>query len=229
MCDVYAIELKSPIQDSLFHQFLQFVGKEKEERVLKFRRREDAERTLIGDVFIRTVICNQFHLENRDLKFEVNDYGKPFVQNIPDFHYNISHSGKWIACAVDISPLGIDVETIRPIDFSIAERFFSKTEYKDLMEKQEEERLEYFYDLWTLKESYIKARGKGLSLPLDSFSIRKNKTGITIIKENDDPCYFMQYPVDPGYKFSVCAGNFHFPVQVEILSPEALADQVPDQ
>ncbi|MBN2533250.1 MAG: 4'-phosphopantetheinyl transferase superfamily protein [Spirochaetales bacterium] len=202
---------------------MKFVGEKKEERILKFRRREDAERTLVGDAFIRTIVCNQFHLKNSDLEFECNEYGKPFVMNIPDFHYNLSHSGKWVACAIDYEPLGIDVEGIRPIDFSIAERFFSKTEYEDLIAKPEQEQLEYFYDLWTLKESYIKARGKGLSLPLSSFSIRKDRTGITIESENEESWYFVQYPIDPGYKFSVCAGNFHFPVEVELLTPEELA------
>lgn len=224
MSDVYAIKLKSPIPETLYHRFMKFVGKKKEERILKFRRREDAERTLIGDVFIRTIICDRFHLENRKLTFEYNDFGKPFITNVPDFHYNLSHSGKWVVCAVDYYPLGIDVERIKPIDFSIAERFFSQTEYMDLMEKKEEERLGYFYDLWTLKESYIKARGKGLSLPLSSFSIRKNNATITIESESDESWYFMQYPIDPDYKFSVCAGNFHFPIEADILSPEELAE-----
>ncbi len=68
-------------------------------------------------------------------------------------------------------PVGVDIEKIRPIDFAIAERFFTASEYRLLMDTAEQERLQLFYTLWTLKESYIKFVGKGLSIPLDSFAI----------------------------------------------------------
>jgi 4'-phosphopantetheinyl transferase len=119
------------------------------------------------------------------------------------------------------------VEQIKPIDFAIAKRFFSSTEYDDLMEKEEHERLNYFYDLWTLKESYIKARGKGLSIPLDSFSIRKHNTTITVTSNRDESWYFIQYPIGPEYKFSVCATTLHFPMDIEYLNPGELAEQIP--
>ena len=227
MSEVFAVELKDLLPDSLFQEFILFVGKKKEERILKFRRRIDAERTLIGDVLIRTIICNQFHIKNRELTFEYNKYGKPFLTNITDFHFNISHSGKWVVCAIDTSPVGIDVECIKSIDFSIAERFFSKKEYSDIMEKEGKERFEYFYDLWTLKESYIKARGKGLSIPLSSFTITKENGDITINSESDELWFFTQYSIGPDYMLSVCSRNNHFPPEINIISPFELADKLP--
>jgi len=70
---------------------------------------------------------------------------------------------------VGSGPVGIDVEYMRAYDSGIAERFFHPGEYARACRFAEERRKERFYDLWTIKESYIKALGKGLSLALDSF------------------------------------------------------------
>ena len=58
-------------------------------------------------------------------------------------------------------PVGIDVEKIKDINIKIADRFFSKEESGRFIQKEESERLKYFFDLWTLKESYIKAETEG--------------------------------------------------------------------
>ena len=225
MINIYAVELSSPMEESLFQLFLGFVGKKKEERIMKFLRREDAERSLVGDVLIRVLICDHLGLHNSDIFFSYNEFGKPSLEYDTAFDFNLSHSGKWVACAIDTSPLGIDVECIRDIDFSIAERFFSHIEYGDIMERVGNSRLEYFYDLWTLKESYIKARGMGLSIPLSSFTIRKENGSITCYSELEETWYFRQYNIDPDYKFSVCANNIKFPGDIIILNPSQLTEK----
>lgn len=89
---------------------------------------------------------------------------------------------------MDNLPVGIDVEQIKPIDIKISERFFSKQEFNKLLGKSYTEREPYFYELWTLQESYIKAVEKGLSIPLDSFTIRINGGNITVCsKKNEFP------------------------------------------
>ena len=139
-----------------------------------------------------------------------------------DFHFNISHSGDWVVLATGPSPLGIDVERIKDIDLDIAKRFFSGREYDDLMLKPDEERFSYFFNLWTLKESYIKAVGKGLSLPLDSFSMVMEDNRITIKTESDDNRFFRQYPVAAGYKLSICASGDSFPGEIIHKTPDDL-------
>lgn len=116
----------------------------------------------------------------------------------------------------------IDIEQIKAIDFKIAERHFSHKEICDLNEKQNSEELEYFYNLWTLKESYIKACGKGLSIPLNSFGIRINKSiGIDFYTESElKTCFFKLYKIDQEYKLSVCSTKnlFSSKVVYKILS-----------
>ena len=66
--------------------------------------------------------------------------------------------------------IGVDIEKIQLIDLKVAQRFFSEKEYEDLIAKTSSERIAYFYDLWTLKESLTKTLGIGLTIPLNSFS-----------------------------------------------------------
>jgi len=103
--------------------------------------------------------------------------------------------------------LGVDIEEIKQIDMKIAERFFSPQEYRDLMEQQVSQQLEYFFKLWSLKESYIKAEGKGLSIPLDSFSFSfdNEEISLSLHREVDYNNYcFRMYNVDPSYKMALC-------------------------
>ena len=87
--------------------------------------------------------------------------------------FNLSHTQEWVVCAVAQSSLvGIDVENCHrkvPV-LTLAKRFFSKQEYLELASLPEKEQKNRFFDCWTLKESYIKARGEGVALGLSKFS-----------------------------------------------------------
>lgn len=122
-----------------------------------------------------------------------------------DLYFNISHSGDWIICAVDNKPVGVDIEIIKVINFKIAERFFSSEEYYALMSQPETIQLKYFYMLWTLKESYIKAEGKGLNIPLFSFCMRMEGNYIKAIVDNKISDYhFYQSFLDRKTVYAIC-------------------------
>lgn len=162
MLETYILNIDKDLSKDDFERLLGLVSEKKKERILRFHMFEDAQRSLLGDILARYAICKRLGVKNKDLSFGENEYGKPVLIAPLRIHYNISHSGDWVVCAVDDNPVGIDVEVIKPIDFKIAERFFSRDEYLALMSQPEEIRLKYFYIVWTLKESYIKAEGKGL-------------------------------------------------------------------
>lgn len=131
---------------------------------------------LVGRALIRTTLSRYAAVDPRAWRLAFNAHGCPRIDPPPDapgLVFNLSHTEGLIACAVArAAELGVDVEwTHRGRSMlEIADRFFSSRELADLRALPEPARQEdRFFDLWTLKESYIKARGLGLSLPLEKF------------------------------------------------------------
>ena len=166
---VFAIKLKDKLDNSSLESLLALIDKNKRERLEKFVFWQDLHRGLFADLFIRKVIVDTFGVLNEEIEFGFSNFGKPYIKNINDFHFNISHSGDWIVCVIDKNSVGIDIEKISTIDLDISKNFFSNKEHEDLMLSNDP--FDYFFKLWTLKESYIKYLGKGLSHPLNSFTM----------------------------------------------------------
>ena len=228
MIEIYAVGIpEKNKQLKYFNECLLCVDKQKQAEIKRYVRHEDAQRVLMADILIRTIICGKLKINNKGISFGSNEYGKPFLIGAENFHFNNSHSGEWVVCAVDDLPIGVDVEMIKPIDFDIAERFFSNEEYEDFLKKKESEKLPYFYDLWTLKESYIKAAGKGLSILLGTFTIKVCDDGIKFKTQNEfTDCYFKQYSIDSSYKLSVCASSGEFPGNIIMKSCDEICREI---
>lgn len=108
------------------------------------------------------------------------------------WHFNISHTDGLVALALARAPIGVDVEWLaRPgRTVELAERYFAKAEVAALRALPIEHQRDRFFALWTLKESYIKARGEGLAIPLDSFAFTLEGAAIAIAidpRANDAP------------------------------------------
>lgn len=215
------------IDQQQFDELLKYISVEKQKRVKQHKRPQNALQIITADILIRSIVHKKFKIKNSNIDFKTNEYGKPYLPGFSEFHFNISHSRKWVVCAVDNMPIGIDIEFIRPINFDIARKFFSRTEYNDLFSKSDSERLEYFYELWTLKESYIKAAGKGMAIPLNSFSIQIINGKITIESQTQlTDYYFRKYDIDVDYKLSVCAKNNQFPDNIIHKSFDQLFEEI---
>lgn len=226
MLEVYAVQVPGGISPPTYHKLLTCVSPDKRERISRFKRQEDALRTLFADLLIRSVLLDRYGVPNRRITFAYNPYGKPFLSFDPQCAFNVSHSGSWVVAVVGYGPLvGIDVEKIRPVTWEVARRYFAPEEYADLAAKEGLERLHYFYDLWTLKESFVKALGRGLSVPLDSFVIRQDElTGRFSVRQNHvaQPFFFRQYELEPDYRLSVCATSEQFSPAVRCCDVVAL-------
>lgn len=145
-----------------------------------------------------------------------NEYGKPAIAGQPDFHFNLSHSGEWVVCAIDNCPLGVDLQEICiRTDLDIADRFFSCVEATDLRKKLPVSQRDYFFTLWALKESFVKAEGKGLSIALNSFSFRVIDSIKFSATEKTCAWKFMLYNVCDGYKLALCLAHDRFPVLLD--------------
>ncbi|MBN1412282.1 MAG: 4'-phosphopantetheinyl transferase superfamily protein [Spirochaetales bacterium] len=227
--EIYAISIKTHIDDRQFRELAGFLDARTRERLDRFYKREDALRSLYGEILVRYQLSCKLKVPVKDLTIEKSDYGKPFLAHYPDTHFNMSHSGDWACCAIDDNEIGIDVETIKPIDLYIADRFFSQKEVACLHDLPDDQRQDRFFDIWTLKESYIKAVGRGLSVPLCNFSILFNGNTIGMESDKEPACYFFrQYDLEPGYKLAVCAGHDGFPVNLRIETIDDLYNRLCD-
>ena len=217
--DIQAVDL-SKLQDNTLERMMVYLPEGEQTIIGKFRRKKDAHSMLVSEILVRTIICKLLGMKNKDIIFLTNEFGKPFVANYPSFHYNLSHSGDWVVCAHHDCSVGIDVEQIKPIEIEgIVSRFFSQEEYHDLIDIKMPQRLSYFYQLWTLKESYLKAVGKGLSLPLNSFSVRIKNGVVSYTSKNEmGEYYFHQYNIAPGYEMAACSVTHNLPDNVKYKS-----------
>ncbi|PZE21773.1 4'-phosphopantetheinyl transferase family protein [Paenibacillus xerothermodurans] len=223
MAEIYGVHMSRPPRSGEVEYMLSNVSEERRAKAQKYVKPDDAHRSLIAEYLIRAVIRSKLHLSNAEISFVSGPYGKPRVGGIPSFHFNIAHSGAWIVCAVDSAPVGIDVEEIKPMSFDVAQ-FFSEQEIRWLMSHQETARTSCFYDLWTLKESYIKWVGTGLSLPLNSFSIMLDGDAPVSVQpaELHGPCFLRQMDIAPGYKMAVCSTKDAAAEQIIIRSVDEL-------
>lgn len=97
-------------------------------------------------------------------------HGKPFLKAYPQLHFNISHTKGLVVCSLGDEEMGIDVEWIRPFHERILQKALSPRELSHLKGLSPEERMEYFFRIWTLKESYVKALGCGITAPFTELS-----------------------------------------------------------
>jgi len=208
MISIYALKLQT-IEPEIFERLLLYTSEERRSKIRRFVRAEDAQRSLMGDILVKNIIAGELNIKKENAVISRNKFGKPYLEGRDDFHFNVSHSNEWVVCAAGGSPVGADIEYMAPIDPQFVERFFSEDEFTDLILREPGLRGSYFYDLWTIKESYIKAVGKGLFIPLDSFTVKVEKDGKIKFKSLFDSSkyHFSKYDLDGNYRVSLCSSD----------------------
>lgn len=137
----------------------------------------------------------------------LGEHGKPEIEGI---HFNLSHSGDFVVCAVsERYPVGCDIEAVKEMDERVAERFFSSAENEHLNSVSEEKRNEEFMRLWTMKESYLKMTGEGLSVPIKDIELMLEGQVRVLRKGTMQSCAFKEYIV-PNYRLTVCSEDAEF-------------------
>ncbi len=143
------------------------------DRADRFHFAQDRARFTLGRAVLRQLLTR--YLGHGNFSLAANHHGKPYLRE-PDqaLEFNVAHSGDLVLLGFTRGrAIGVDVERMRP-DFAtteIANRFFAPDEASIVAALPEPERVRGFFNCWTRKEAYIKARGLGLSLPLHSFSV----------------------------------------------------------
>ena len=200
---------------STYRELLSPAEKEQEPR---FYFATDRRRYLITRALARAVLSRFSPVHPKEWVFSANAYGRPEIVNAQaseaGLSFNISHPRSLIVLGVTRGrALGVDVENFRareaPID--IADHFFAPREVAELAATPPHLQQYRFFEYWTFKEAYIKARGMGLSLPLDRFSFHyPNDRSVELAIDPelaDEPARWQlwQFRPRPEYLVAICA------------------------
>jgi 4'-phosphopantetheinyl transferase len=217
---IWRVSLTQTEEETQSHR--QFLSPPEIERADRYYFDRDRNRFIIARSVLRQLLGAYLHLDPRLIDFAYGPQGKPDVvafQNSSRMRFNLSHSGELALVAVSLNlELGIDVEEIKP-DFAgreIAARFFSPEECAKLEGLPSNAHVDAFFNCWTRKEAYIKARGEGLSIPLDSFEVAfvpGEEPALLQVKTGSDRASRWRFHAlhpGPGYKAAVAVeGNDH--------------------
>lgn len=211
-----------------FDELVERLYPERKSRVLAFRRREPAYTSIVAGLLLQTLVEEKLGIAPQVLVLEKNENGKPTVQGHPEFYFNLSHAGDYVVLAHGDIPLGADIEQIRMQSLHVAKRCYTEAEYVYVAGADPEENQirnisgenheattgtnltlvdpsmdinNRFFYLWTMKESYLKLTGDGISVPLNSFEIDPYQQ---VVKGT--PYRYSMHRID-DYWLAVCTGE----------------------
>jgi len=190
----------------------QFLAPDERARAERFRFARDRNQFTIGRGLLRVLLGRYLVCEPQRVSFRYSSYGKPSLDaplSASGLQFNLSHSHQLALLAFTYaSNIGVDVEYMRSdVEFEqLAERFFAPGERTVLQSISPTLRPEAFYNCWTRKEAYIKARGEGLSIPLESFDVSlKPGEPAVLLRSRENPSEALRWSLHsltPGEQYA---------------------------
>jgi 4'-phosphopantetheinyl transferase len=205
-------------EESLHSAYRELLNAAEKEQEARFYFGRDRRRYLITRALVRTVLSRYVSIHPKGWIFSTNAYGRPDIVNAQArdacLVFNISHTHNLTVLGLTKGrALGVDVENFRAreVSIDIADRYFARQEVAVLTAAPPHQQQYRFFEYWTFKEAYIKARGMGLSLPLEKFSFQypdDHAVEITIEPELADDSarwQFWQFRPRSEYLVAICA------------------------
>lgn len=169
-CEVYILNIRS-IGPEEYQSLLSRMTPQTLQRIQRFKFAEDKLRCALGEYFVKQVFARRYGLPYGEVEKKVEEKGKPYFKTDRDFHFNISHSGDYLVCAVTDIPVGVDVQAPAPLDRGCAEKILSARELEKWQDLKPREAADCLIKHWTYKESFAKLKGLGLFLPFPEITI----------------------------------------------------------
>ena len=219
MLNVFSTKIKKMKTINEYHDVLSLHSPRIRQHLSTCSQSKKILNTLTGELIVRQIISNQLGYDPNTIIISLNPDGKPYCPIQKYFHFNISHSGEWVVCAFANEPVGIDIQKIVHIPRKrmdmIVLRFFHKNEQIQYFNLKEKERESFFFTQWSIKESYVKFKGKGFQIPLQSFFAFLDQNGRGSLSDGNFILYFQQYDIDSNYKLVACSlkSSFSFPIK----------------
>jgi len=163
MIKILYFTIEGQLEQSLWNSYLKKLPSNLQSNVTKYYRWQDQYSNLFGKLLLKHGLIEYGYGNDCLDLLNYNSFKKPFIDK--KTYFNLSHSSEIVICAFSQKDeIGIDIEEIKPIEISEFDNIFTEEEL-NLIQKSIDP-INTFYRFWTIKESVVKAIGKGLSLPL---------------------------------------------------------------
>lgn len=211
-------KVNSEYIEAHYDELVEGLYEERRERVKKLKNKKAAYESITSGYLLQDICKSELNLTPGDIKIINGEHGKPELSGFEHFRFNLSHTEGMVALAYGGCELGTDIERVRPHDLKVAGRCFCKSEYDYVVDASLDDpdacrdelktgeafckcrQSEYarFFHIWTVKEAYLKYKGNGISVPLNSFEIDGYNGCFTELDEEIYTTY------TDGYIISVC-------------------------
>lgn len=208
-------------REKLFTRLQNFVSVECYDEALGYRSKEVALRRLLGEALVSFALRKYWNLSLGSYRILRGEKGKPFIVGQEDVFFNLSHSGEYVVCAVSDREVGVDIEKRAKARMEVAGRFFHEQEVRMLKSLSGIEQDQLFFNYWSVKESFLKYIGTGLTRPLNSFIVMFEGKRVSLYEGvNELPLHVNMCPVDAAYACYVCSEYDRLPGIREVTFEE---------
>lgn len=205
MVKLYVADISNLPDPLLNSELLHRLPRQRQQRIHDMKQEKSRKQSMGAGLLLQKVLA-LYHIHDSQVNLDKN--GKPVVEGL---EFNLSHSGDLAICAVSDKPIGCDVEELREAPKGMAERYFSETEQTFVNSFSGDEYNRAFFQIWTMKEGYVKMTGEALRLPFKEYEVVGNENGI--LRDGEGQACCLRTMELQGYIISICAED-SAPVEV---------------
>ncbi len=205
MIDIYHTSFDARLPDHLWNEAIDIMPASIAERIARYIRWQDRHCVLMGKLLLRYGYAKTIHQNSNDCdvkgvtdsnileKLDESPHGRPVLKD-KNVDFNISHSQTCIICGIsNCAKIGLDIEKIRQIELTDFKKYMNEDEWSKIQNANDPH--SGFFEYWTMKESVMKADGRGLSIPFDDIILSNAHADLY-----DTRWYFKTLDIDTGYK-----------------------------
>lgn len=146
------------------------IDKNRLEKIRKSSNNLLKKEQLGANLLLNDILENYFFMDITKVEYIYNEYGKPYIKD-SNLYFSLSHSNGVIALAVSKEEIGIDIELIKDVKDNLAHKVMNEAEYNIYKGLSKNDKINYFYEVWTSKEAYVKKLGTALTLNPSNINI----------------------------------------------------------
>lgn len=217
MYDMYLMNIAN--ECTLPVNMLQILSNERRQRIYRYRFDIDKIRSCYAEILLRYSLYDHYRIIDVCIKRDAN--GKPYLADTDTIHFNISHAGDWVVCVLGETAVGVDVERVQQMGMDFVTMTYTSVESTAIKQITDEiQRDKAAIQLWTIKESYIKAIGLGLKMMPNQYRVKRYGEFYGI--EGEDQYLIQCSQLDFDHYYAVCGQAREFGIRQKFVNRDIL-------